>query len=302
VIFPGVISGSGSVRKDGAGVLTLSGNNNYSNATTVAAGTLVVAGEQAVGTAGTGVVVSDGARFELAESGLLTLFVRGTNSFSRLQAATNSTAFPEVVLNGRFAFDLSTAPTNVGTTWPIVSTGLTPVYGAAFLVQGFNGVNGGNWTNTTNGVAYVFSQADGTLTVQAGGPTNAYDAWTAHWQEQDPSFTETAGAADPDGDGYDNNTEFAFDGNPTVGTPALLTASRAGGQVSMSFTARRDALGSYHVFSTTNLATGPWTTNTTVTVADAPDQSGVLLPDDYVRRIFDAPASGKEFFRIRYEP
>jgi autotransporter-associated beta strand protein len=300
--YGGDISGSGSLRKEGAGTLTLTGDNTYVNATTLAQGTLVVAGQQAVGTAGTGVAVSDNAKFELAESGLLTLFVRNTNAFSRLQAASDATTTPQVLINGRFAFDLSTAPTNVGTTWQIVSANLATVYGAGFLVQGFNGVNGGNWTNTTNGVAYVFSQADGTLTVQESGPTNAYDAWAAYWQQQDPSFTETAPGADPDGDSFNNDTEFAFGGNPTVGTPALLQAVRSGGQVSMSFIARRDALESYHVLSTTNLATVAWTTNSTLSVADAPDQSGVLLPADYVRRAFQVTPAGNEFFRVSYEP
>jgi fibronectin-binding autotransporter adhesin len=46
VTFGGVISGGGSVRQDGSGTLVLTGNNTHTGPTNVAAGTLVVDGDQ----------------------------------------------------------------------------------------------------------------------------------------------------------------------------------------------------------------------------------------------------------------
>jgi len=46
----GTITGAGGIGKSGAGVLTLSGTNNYTGATTVTAGTLVVNGNQSAAT------------------------------------------------------------------------------------------------------------------------------------------------------------------------------------------------------------------------------------------------------------
>ncbi len=43
-VISGVISGTGSLVKDGSGALTLTGANTYSGATTVNGGTLIVNG------------------------------------------------------------------------------------------------------------------------------------------------------------------------------------------------------------------------------------------------------------------
>jgi autotransporter-associated beta strand protein len=120
-----------------------------------------------------------------------------------------------------------------------------------------------------------------------------------NWLTNYPTLANTNGTADPDSDGFDNNTEFAFDGNPTVGTPAFVTASNSGGQITVSFVALRTNTSGYSVLSTTNLVTGPWSTNTSVTVTNAADQTGVLLPNDYVRRSFTSPVNSANFFRIK---
>jgi hypothetical protein len=106
-----------------------------------------------------------------------------------------------------------------------------------------------------------------------------------------------APTADPDGDGYDNNLEFAFGTNPTVGTPALLSATRSGANVSVSFLRLiGSASATYTVQTSSNLATGPWTpTGITPTTAGV-DQTGV--PAGYERVSFTAVASGNAFYRV----
>jgi hypothetical protein len=97
-----------------------------------------------------------------------------------------------------------------------------------------------------------------------------------------------------------NDTEFAFDGNPTVPTASLLTASTSGGNMTVSFIARNTtpAGASYQVQETTNLTTGFVSSN--VTVSAPLDQSGILLPDQYQRRQFTVPTTGsKKFYRVQ---
>jgi autotransporter-associated beta strand protein len=139
----------------------------------------------------------------------------------------------------------------------------------------------------------------GVLSITNGGePTNNYASWLTNY----PSLTgpDALGTADPDGDGFSNNLEYAFDGNPTVGTPALLTVTKSGSDAVFNFVARKNPPGgvTYDVQSTTNLASGPWG-SAGITPSVSTNQSGILIPADYERRQFSVPASGKSFYRVQ---
>lgn len=258
-------TGSGALNKTSAGTLELRGTNNHTGNTTITAGAAT-----------------------LAESARLGFTIGGSGTNNRVSGTGTLNA------DGIFAFDLSGASTNGGDSWLIMGTNVVANYGQNFLVDGFDG-SGGNWTNTVNGVTYVFAQSTGVLTVQSGA-TNAYESWSAYWQGLYPDFTNTAPAADPDGDGFANSLEFAFDGNPAAGTPALLRAAISGNDVAVSWVARNTGV-LYNVYSTTNLAVGPWT-NAPVTVTDSVDQTGIFLTNDYTRRQFTVPASDRSFFKV----
>lgn len=60
-----LISGSGSISKQGAGVLTLGGANNYAGATTVVAGTLRAGHASALGATNNGTTIASGATLDL---------------------------------------------------------------------------------------------------------------------------------------------------------------------------------------------------------------------------------------------
>ncbi|MCU0791688.1 MAG: autotransporter-associated beta strand repeat-containing protein [Opitutaceae bacterium] len=60
VTFAGVISGAGSVVKNGSGNLTLTGDNTYSGGTTVNAGTLIVSANSQLGDAAGGITLAGG--------------------------------------------------------------------------------------------------------------------------------------------------------------------------------------------------------------------------------------------------
>jgi hypothetical protein len=131
-------------------------------------------------------------------------------------------------------------------------------------------------------------------------PFPVFDPYT-DWLTNYPGLTNTAKSADPDGDGFDNGTEFAFDGDPTVGTPALLTITTTASQAVITFVAHNSLFpDNYVVLSTTNLATAAFAPNAVATAAveDSADQNGVLLNSTYTRKQFAVPVSFKEFFRV----
>jgi autotransporter-associated beta strand protein len=266
VNLAGVIDSSNTngLAKSGAGTLTLGSANTYRGNTTVDAGTL-----------------------QLAASGALTFVIRGSGVNNRLSGGGTA------LLEGQFVFDLDEASTDAGATWTIVDSSLGTTYGPGFMVNGFNG-SGGLWTLATNGVTYQFEQSTGVLSI-AGGTPGAYADWLTNY----PSLTGTnaLGTADPDGDGLLNDTEFAFGGNPTVGTPALMTARLVGANKVFNWTERTNGV-TYVVQQSTSLTNG-WTPAAGLVISNSADQTGVLLAPTYVRKEFVISATGKDFYRVQ---
>jgi autotransporter-associated beta strand protein len=265
------IAGAGALEKAGANTLILSGSNSFSGDTSVSAGTL-----------------------ELATNGSLRFVIGGSGTNNAL------TGTGTALLNGAFNIDLTSAATNTNASWTIVQNTLATTYGTNFIVSGFNGA-GGVWTNSTNGVDYIFTQSSGVLTVVNTNPVGNYASWVGYWQGVDPNFTNTAPTANPDGDPFDNNMEFAFDGNPTIGTGALLTAVQSGTNAVFNFVARKDPPGgvTYQVQLTGNLTNG-WT-NASVTISNSINQTNPVISQTnlYERKEFVVPAAGQKFYRVR---
>lgn len=142
---------------------------------------------------------------------------------------------------------------------------------------------------TSTGSQYTDIRVGSTVDVAPNG----YSSWLTNY----PSLTNTNGTADPDGDGFNNNLEFSFDGNPTIGTPALMTVRPVGTNAVFNWVQRNSGI-AYDVQKTSSL-TNQWTAASGLSISNSTNQIGVLLPTDYTRREFIVPASGKDFYRVR---
>ena len=99
--------------------------------------------------------------------------------------------------------------------------------------------------------------------------------------------------ADPDGDSFTNEQEYAFGTNPTEGNGSLLTTESSGGNLTVTWLERADV--TYNVQSTTNLTT-PFANDGTVTVENGPIEPAP--PTDYTRKQFTVTADGQTFYRV----
>jgi|GEM_PF-578322 len=127
------------------------------------------------------------------------------------------------------------------------------------------------------------------------GAIDPYDQWLALY----PGLSNTGGSADADQDGWTNHQEYLFGGNPMVESTGILTVTQSGSQILFTFVARRTGA-TYTIGSSTTLAVGSWLADAEAqaSITDAVDQTGVLLPTDYVRRQFSVVAGTKKFFRV----
>ena len=255
---------TGGLTKTGNGTLVLSADNGYSGNTMI-----------------------DNGQLELAAGGSLLFAVGGPGTNNSVGGAGSA------LFRGSFNIDLTSATTNTGDSWTLVS-GVGKTYGISFAVAGFTNNSAGTWSFATNGVTYQFEQSTGVLSVADASPIDGYANWLTNY----PSLigAATNGGADPDGDGFVNSVEYAFDGNPTIGTPALMTVTAAGTNAVFRWIERTNGV-TYEVQKNSTL-TNAWTA-TGVTGSPAADQSNVLLWPEYVRKEFSTNFSGRDFYRVR---
>jgi fibronectin-binding autotransporter adhesin len=283
------LAGTGTLTVTGTGTLRLNGTN--------APPVIVTNGATLGGTGSAGTVTANGtfAPGAPTTNGTFTvtssLDVPGTAQFRVFGNGVND----RVIASGGASLG--------GTVAVVVDTNYTPASGDTYnmvdgVISGAPSLSlpalGGGLTWVTN--AFLSS---GVLTVTNGGPMNNYANWVSYWTNAVPGFTNTASTDNPDGDPFDNNKEFAFDGNPTVGSPALLTATKVGTNTIFNYVARKNPPGgvTYQVQFTTNLTTG-WT-DSPVTISNSANTNGINIPADYERKEFNVPAAGKEFYRVQ---
>lgn len=156
----GAISGAGSLVKDGAGILTLSGTNTYTGGTTISAGTVRLGSAAALGGSAGAVSVANGATLDLrgqtvANTNALTISGTGVGSGGAIAngSATAASYAGLVTLAGDSSIIAGTGAITLGNTGVITGSGYNLTVGGA--------------SNTT--IAGVIGTGTGSLIKQDGG-------------------------------------------------------------------------------------------------------------------------------------
>ena len=109
---------------------------------------------------------------------------------------------------------------------------------------------------------------------------------------------DTAGDADPDGDGMDNNAEYAFGTDPTSGASRQTTLISSTGEIKLLYLQRNSGV-SYSVKSFTDLTTS-FDSGTTVTpVATSPQPADVRTGYTQYEAALSTAGIAKGFLRVR---
>jgi autotransporter-associated beta strand protein len=152
VTFSGLITGNGSLYKFGAGVLTLTADNTYSNATVIGAGSLQLGNGGTTGNIGSS-TVNDGGTLVFNRSNLLTFGATISGTGNVVQSGTGTT-----VLSGGNSYEggtTITAGTLQVTSGISVGAGDVTLNGGRFQADGLG--------NLTFGVRFNVGAAGGTV-------------------------------------------------------------------------------------------------------------------------------------------
>jgi len=158
-----IVTGTGTLIKDGAGTAILAGNNTYTGLTTVSAGTLTLSGNN-TGTGGTTLTAGTlnvNHDHALGNSGTITL-TSGTVNNTSGAAITNSVANP-ITIGGNFTFG--------GTNGLNLGTGAVTNAGDRTITLNGTGTTltlGGTMTNTKAGVQTTTVNGAGNALVLGG--------------------------------------------------------------------------------------------------------------------------------------
>ncbi|MEN9468538.1 MAG: hypothetical protein RL630_271 [Verrucomicrobiota bacterium] len=236
--YAGVISGTGSLAKTGAGVLTLSGNNSYSGGTTISAGTL--AGNTA---SLQGNILNNAAlSFNQATDGTYAGNISGTGSL-------NKTGAGALALSG----------TNTYTGGTTLSAGSTQALSSRALGNGSLTLSGGSLVvgdaNTANlavtGITnLVWTSANSTISLAHGGNITASANFTDGGNTGNRTFDLGSGKYLQKG----SNTLVSFGNNTTFSASDFIA----------SFSANNSHTGTFQIVGNSlvfNLSNGTSTGN-----------------------------------------
>ncbi|MBN8457588.1 MAG: autotransporter-associated beta strand repeat-containing protein [Verrucomicrobia bacterium] len=225
--YGGELKGSLSLRKIGAGILTLTGNSSNTGTTTVNAGTLVVNGSLGAGSV---VTVNSGAT--LAGGGTAAGEVTA-NSGSSLApgadaAATGVLTTGSLALAGTYQCQLSGATadrltvngnlTLAGSTLAVSTLGATNA--GVRVIASYSGVRSGTFGGTLPpgySVSYDDTAKEVRLTVPGG--SDPYGTWAS---SKGLTAANNGKAQDPDGDGVSNLLEYYLGGEPLTASSTIL--------------------------------------------------------------------------------
>ena len=259
----------------------------------------------------TGSVGSGGTPSIFATPGSLTGFKASLGKVSAVQsfAVNGSNLTANMTISAPAGFEVSASEAGTYSS----SLSLAPVDGAVSTTAVYIRLSTTATAGAVSGNISVGSTgADTQLVAVSGTVTLPYEDWVEYWNNQTDAFggSTSLGNADPDGDGLDNLTEFAFNGDPLTPSTSLVTVARAGNSVVVTFLARTvngtvwtggNATGhglNYEIQKTIDLRT--FETLAAIAMLDE-NQTGILPADiPYQRWKFEVPITKeKEFFRVK---
>ena len=213
-VFTGILSdlsptAIASINKNGAGTWTISGSNNYTGATTVNAGTLVISGNNAAAT-GPVTVAADAT---LAGNGNLGGSVTiAANGIHSLALAANPAVQITRTITG--------ALTNTTGSILNLSAATAPEPGTYTLVTANGGISALP-TTITGYTGGVVSISGNSLILTISGPS-AYGDWAS---SKGLTGSNNGANDDPDSDGVSNIIEFVLNGDPLASDTGKLPIS-----------------------------------------------------------------------------
>ena len=220
----------------------------------------------------------------LTKLGTGSLILAASNSYSGGTTVSegvlvvSQSSFTASITSNSITAVLSSVPVS-GATYQILPGSLAGSYPAPMV------------SPLSSGQSASFDTATGILSIIGG--ESSYDSWAIGYG-LDPA-TDGAPAADPDGDAFNNSSEYAFGTSPVDATTALVGTSTSGGNLTVSWMERDTGL-TYAIQSTEDLKLG-FADDPNIVPATSGDQVGV--PTGYSRKQFTVPATGRKFFRIR---
>ena len=172
------------------------------------------------------------------------------------------------------------------------SLSLTPTGGsvaATTISVRLSGVSAGSFSGD---VSFASTGATPQTRAVSGTIITVYQAGYSNWLTNYPSLTgaNTNGTADPDSDGFNNSSEYAFGTSPILPTGALLTTTTSNSVFRASWSGPASGV-TYGVQISTNLSTMAFSNDPTISIESL---NGIMSITNQ--------ATGNKFFRVRATP